>query len=108
MINWKLRVMNRTTWAGIIAAVTACVYQILGLVGVVPPVSQDAVVQVLGLILNVLVAVGVIVDPTTEGIADSERAMGYDKPYPRSGKDAASVMPTLFDDGEVVEIGNSQ
>ena len=87
MINWKLRVMNRSTWAGIVAAVVACVYQVLGVLGVVPPISQEAVVQALGLVLNVLVAVGVVVDPTTEGVGDSARAMGYSEPYPKGGDD---------------------
>lgn len=80
-MNWKLRLMNRATLAGIFAAVVGCVYQVLGLLGIVPPISQDVVVNVLGLALNLLVALGVIVDPTTAGLGDSKRAMGYDEPW---------------------------
>ena len=80
-MNLKLRIMNRATWAGILAALVACVYQVLGILGVVPPVSEDVVVQALGLVLNLLAALGVLVDPTTAGIGDSKRAMGYDEPW---------------------------
>ena len=80
-MNWKLRIMNRATWAGILAALVACVYQVLGILGVVPPVSEDSVVQVIGIVLNVLCGLGVLVDPTTAGIGDSKRAMGYDEPW---------------------------
>ena len=32
------------------------------------------------LLVNLLVALGVVVDPTTQGVGDSERAMGYTEP----------------------------
>lgn len=79
-INLKLRLQNKATLAALIAAVIAFAYQLCGIFGVVPPVGQDAVVQAAGIILNLLVALGVLVDPTTQGVADSEQAMGYDEP----------------------------
>lgn len=80
MINWKLRLKNRATLVSLIAIVITMVYQICGLFGVVPPISQDEAINGFGILLNLLVAVGVIVDPTTEGIHDSYQAMEYDKP----------------------------
>lgn len=80
-MNWKLRIMNRTTWAGILAALVACAWQVMGVLGVVPPVSEDTVVQAVGIVLNILVGLGVLVDPTTAGVRDSARAMGYDQPW---------------------------
>ena len=58
----------------------AFVYQILGLFEVTPAVSQNDVVQLVTLIVNMLAAVGVVVDPTTAGVSDSQRAMTYDSP----------------------------
>lgn len=80
-INWKLRLKNRQTLAALAAAAIGCAYQIMGILGIVSPISQDVVLQLVGIVLNVLVAVGVVIDPTTQGASDSKRAMGYDEPY---------------------------
>ena len=79
-INWKLRLQNKTTLLAIAAAGIALVYQILGLIGVVPAVSQDAVMQTASMVINLLVLLGIVVDPTTAGTSDSEQALGYDEP----------------------------
>lgn len=79
-INWKLRLQNKSTLAALIATVVAFVYQVLGILGVVPIISQDMVISSVGILLNLLVAIGVLVDPTTAGINDSEQAMTYENP----------------------------
>lgn len=79
-INLKLRFQNKATLAALIATVVAFVYQMLGIFGVVPAISQDSVITGAGIVLNLLVAIGVVVDPTTSGVNDSEQAMGYEKP----------------------------
>ena len=79
-INLKLRLKNKATLAALAAAVVAFIYQVLGIVGAVPPVGQDAVVQAVGIVLNLLAALGVIVDPTTQGVGDSQQALAYDAP----------------------------
>lgn len=43
--------------------------------------TQNLVVQLLNQVLTFLGLIGVIVDPTTAGIGDSERAMGYTEPW---------------------------
>lgn len=80
MINWKLRFKNKTTLIAMIGAVITFVYQMLSLLGVTPKISQDTVVQLVSLIINVLVALGIVVDPTTHGISDSEQALNYQVP----------------------------
>lgn len=79
-INWKLRFQNKVTLTAIVLAVIALVYQVLGIFGIVPAVSQDTIVQLAGAVINLLVLLGIVVDPTTEGLSDSQRAMGYEKP----------------------------
>lgn len=79
-INWVLRLKNKATLTALIAAALAFGYQVAGIFGVVPPVSQDAVAQAAMLLVNLLVALGVVVDPTTAGVADSEQAMEYKEP----------------------------
>lgn len=80
MINWKIRLQNKTWLLAMLAAVVAFVYQVCGLCGVVPSVSQDQVTQLVGLFINILVALGIVVDPTTAGVSDSSRALAYSKP----------------------------
>lgn len=82
-INWKVRVKNPYFWIGLMGV-------ILSAMGVEPQMLSSW--QALGnallefvknpfLIGTVLVAViGVIVDPTTKGMNDSQRAMQYQKP----------------------------
>ena len=79
-INWKVRLQNKTWLLAMLAAIVAFVYQVLSLCDVVPAVSQDQVTQLVGLIINILVALGIVVDPTTTGVTDSTRALHYDKP----------------------------
>lgn len=83
-INWKLRLQNKTTLAAIVAAVIVLVYQVLGLIGVVPAVSQGAVEQTASMVINLLVLLGIVVDPTTAGTSDSAQALGYSEPKRRS------------------------
>lgn len=79
-INWKLRLQNKTTLTTIILAVVAFAYQMASLFGVVPGVSQDTVVQVVGIVINILVGFGIVVDPTTSGMSDSTQALEYETP----------------------------
>ena len=79
-INWKVRFKNKTWLVTFIAAILTIVYQILGMVGISPKLSQDAVTNILMMIVNVLVMLGVVIDPTTKGTTDSARALTYDEP----------------------------
>ena len=79
-INWKLRFQNKTTLTAIILALVALVYQVLGLFGVVPKISQDELTTVIGMVINLLCLLGIVVDPTTDGVSDSTRALTYDTP----------------------------
>lgn len=79
-INWKLRIKNKTTFAALMVCIVTLVYQILGILGITIPVSQDEIIQTISVILNLLVTLGVLVDPTTEGTSDSPRALTYNRP----------------------------
>ena len=79
-INWKLRFQNKTTLTAIILAMVALVYQVLGLFGVVPKISEDELTTVIGMVINLLCLLGIVVDPTTNGVSDSARALTYDTP----------------------------
>ena len=80
MLNWKLRLKNKTTLIALIAALAALVYQILGAFGITPSISEDTVLEIAGLAVNALCLLGIVVDPTTQGVADSDLALRYDTP----------------------------
>ena len=80
MINLKLRLQNKATLVALISAVFLVLQQ-FGLH--IPSNIQDAV----NTIIAILVILGIVTDPTTKGIADSERALNYDEPLDdREGK----------------------
>lgn len=84
-INWMLRLQNKTTLMALLVAVITFVYAVLALVGVTPSITQEQIMNIVVAAVSALVALGVVVDPTTEGIGDSERAMSYEEPYRKEG-----------------------
>ena len=77
-INWKVRFKNKTWLASFIALLLSFVYSLLGMFEVTLPVEQDKVMDIVATVLTVLGALGVVIDPTTPGVSDSERAMSYE------------------------------
>ncbi len=99
-MNLKLRLKNKATLLALIAAFVAFVYQVCGIVGVVPPATESEVLQVVGLVLNVLVGVGILVDPTTKGVGDSTQALQYEVPRDKTVVGDADVAEEPEEDEE--------
>ena len=83
MINWKVRIRNKNFWIAIIPTLILLLRAILALFGVTIDLSDVSgkIVDVIELVFTALAIIGVVNDPTTEGLGDSYRALGYDKPY---------------------------
>ena len=79
-INWKVRLRNKTWVASLLALVVTFVYNILAAFEIVPAVSEEWVMGIISTVLTLLTALGVLIDPTTPGTSDSDRAMLYDEP----------------------------
>lgn len=79
-INWKLRFMNKASLLSLLSIIVAFAYQIASFFDVVPPVSQEQIIQFITLGLTLLVSIGIITDPTTHGVSDSNQAMEYEEP----------------------------
>ncbi|AZF90627.1 holin [Streptococcus phage CHPC873] len=73
MINFKLRLKNKTTLVALISAVFLMLQQ-FGLH--IPTNIQEGINTFVG----ILVIIGIITDPTTKGIGDSEQALSYQEP----------------------------
>lgn len=80
-INWKVRFKNKIWLGSFLSLIVSFVYSMLGLFDVFPAVTRNNVVEILNQILTFLGLIGVLVDPTTAGLGDSERAMGYEEPW---------------------------
>lgn len=80
IINWKLRLQNKVTLTSLVALIVAIVYQILNMVGIIPSIEQQAVLDLLCRCIDVLALVGIVVDPTTAGMSDSSQALSYEEP----------------------------
>ena len=79
-MNIKVRLKNPVFWVGFIPSCATFVYFVLSLFGIFPRISEDTLVNALLAIVSALANLGVLVDPTTKGISDSDRAMTYDEP----------------------------
>ena len=76
-INWKARFKNKAFVITFITMIIAFIYSMLALFGVVPSVAEDTVTEIITLIVEFLAMLGILVDPTTDGVSDSERALTY-------------------------------
>ena len=81
-INWQVRVKNKAFWLAIIPAVLLLVQAIAAVFGYALDFAdlQGKLLAVVEALFVVLTILGIVVDPTTKGIADSARALGYDEP----------------------------
>lgn len=74
-LNLKIRLKNKTFIITMMTTIIAFVYQMLAQFEVVPKITQDQTIQVLMIIVNILAGLGILVDPTTDGVKDSERVL---------------------------------
>ena len=82
MINWKVRFANKTFWLSLVPAVLLLVQVTAAVFGYTLDLGElgNRLVAVVNALFAVLTILGVVTDPTTKGLSDSLRAMGYDKP----------------------------
>lgn len=70
-INWSLRLQSKYFWVALISLIVLLTQQ-LGF-DIFPKNWEE----VLNTVLSILILLGVINDPTTAGISDSDQAMDY-------------------------------
>ena len=81
-INWKVRIRNKNFWLALIPALALLAQAIMAVFEI--NLDFDATVDRLLVVVNtlfvVLALVGIVNDPTTAGLGDSERALTYKEP----------------------------
>lgn len=82
MINWKVRLKNKTFWLTIIPAILLLIEQVLNIFGVTINTTELAkqLIEVVNTVFVILSISGIVIDHTTNGISDSFNAMQYNEP----------------------------
>ena len=82
MINWKVRIRNRAFWAALIPAVLLLVQSGAAMFGINLDLGEtgNRALAVVNQLFTVLTILGIVNDPTTAGLSDSENAMTYQVP----------------------------
>lgn len=82
MINWKIRMQNKTFWLALVPAfllLIQAVAQVFNISLDFTNLNKD-LLNVVNALFTVLAIVGVVADPTTKGLSDSTQALTYSKP----------------------------
>lgn len=89
-INWKVRVKSPQFWIGLVGVIASPILAYLGL-GFEDLTTWSSIGEVFAafvgnpyligtVVMAVLSFIGVLTDPTTKGMGDSEQALTYEKP----------------------------
>ncbi len=76
-INWKARFKNKAFLISFIALIISFVYKALEIFEIIPRISESELFDCISIVVNLFGLLGVVVDPTTKGLSDSERALTY-------------------------------
>ena len=81
-INLLVRIKNKVFWLALIPALLLVVQAVAALFGYRWDfvVLNQQIAAVINAVFAALAILGVVNDPTTAGVTDSDRAMGYSKP----------------------------
>lgn len=82
MINWKVRVLNKTFWLTLVPALALLLQTFLAVFNVKIELGEtiNKLLVFINALFGVLMIVGIVNDPTTSGVSDSTRAMTYERP----------------------------
>lgn len=82
MINWKVRIKNKNFWLAIIPAMILLIQVIAAVFDIKLDLGamSDKLIAVVNAVFVVLAILGIVADPTTEGVGDSKLALTYEEP----------------------------
>ena len=82
MINWKVRLKNKSFWIALIPALLLLIQAAAYVFGFSLDLSEmgDKLLAVVNALFAVLALLGIVTDPTTAGVSDSAQALTYKKP----------------------------
>ena len=81
-INWMVRAKNKAFWIALVPAVLLLIQVIAAVFGYTTNMGElgEKLIAVVNALFAVLSILGIVADPTTKGITDSEQALTYTEP----------------------------
>lgn len=81
-INWTVRIKNKTFWLALIPAMLLLVQVVAAVFGYTLDLGGlgNKLLDVVNALFAVLAILGIVTDPTTEGVTDSKQALTYTEP----------------------------
>lgn len=85
MINWIVRIRNKNFWISLVPALILLAQLIADLFGYRIDLGDigNKILAIVDAVFAVLSILGIVTDPTTEGVPDSKLAMTYRYPKPK-------------------------
>ena len=82
-INWIVRLKNKTFWLSVIPAALLLIQVVASVFGFNLDLGElgNKLLSVVNAAFALLTILGVVNDPTTSGVSDSDRAMTYNEPH---------------------------
>lgn len=81
-INWKVRIKNKNFWVALVPALLLLIQAGAAIFGFTFDLGDlgNCLLTFVNTAFALLSLLGVVNDPTTQGLGDSDRAMAYDRP----------------------------
>lgn len=81
-INWLVRLKNKNFWLALVPAVLLLIQVVAAVFGFELDLGDlgNRILDVVNALFAVLAILGIVTDPTTEGISDSKQALTYTEP----------------------------
>lgn len=81
-INWKVRIGNKNFWLALIPALLLLVQAVVAVFGITLDLGDigNKLIAVVEAVFLVAAILGIVTDPTTDGVSDSAQAMTYTVP----------------------------
>ena len=82
MINWKVRFANKAFWVAFVPAILLLIQVVAAVFGYALDLGDlgNKLLAVVNALFAVLAILGIVTDPTTAGVSDSNQALTYEKP----------------------------
>lgn len=82
-INWSVRLKNKNFWLAVVPALALLFQAFANIFGIKLEFGEtiDKILVFINVLFAFLVLIGIVNDPTTVGLGDSERALEYEEPH---------------------------
>lgn len=105
-VNWTTRLKNGTTLTALVGAVLLFAKQVTEAFGIDISSQLETISSILGSIITILVALGVVTNPNTKGFTDAGIDLELNKPHNQEThpvqfkSESGAVKPEVFDTNE--------